>query len=87
MAAFLIVEIKGVRDQATYARYRESVVPETLADGGGEYLLRGGRVEVPEGGWGPGRVAVVRFASAAARDWWSGPQYAELSASGARIQT
>ena len=81
MAAFLIVEIKSVRDQATYARYRESGVPETLADGGGESLVRGGRVEVLEGGWRPGRVVVVRFDSVqAAGDWWSGAQYAELKA-------
>lgn len=80
LAAFLIVEIKSVHDQATYARYREEV-SENVVAGGGKYLVRGGRVEVLEGDWRPGRVVVVRFASLrAARDWWSSPHYAELKA-------
>jgi uncharacterized protein (DUF1330 family) len=78
LAAFLIVEIDGVRDEATYALYREEV-SANLAAAGGEYLVRGGEVEVLEGNWRPGRVVVVRFDSMqAARDWWNSPAYAEL---------
>jgi uncharacterized protein (DUF1330 family) len=78
LAAFLIVEINGVRDEATYALYREEV-SANLAAAGGQYLVRGGEVEVLEGNWMPGRVVVVRFDSIqAARDWWISPAYAEL---------
>ena len=78
LAAFLIVEINGVCDEATYARYREEV-SANLAAAGGQYLVRGGEVEVLEGNWRPGRVIVVRFDSMqAARDWWNSPAYAEL---------
>ena len=78
LAAFVIVEINGVCDEATYAWYREEV-SANLADAGGQYLVRGGNVEVLEGNWRPGRVVVVRFDSVqAARDWWNSPAYAEL---------
>jgi uncharacterized protein (DUF1330 family) len=78
LAAFLIVEINGVRDEAAYALYREEV-SANLAAAGGQYLVRGGEVEVLEGNWMPGRVVVVRFDSIqAARDWWNSPAYAEL---------
>lgn len=80
MATFLIVDINKIRDQETYAQYREKV-PQNLAANGGEYLVRGGRVEILEGEWRPGRVIVLRFDSVqAARDWWNSPQYAELKA-------
>jgi uncharacterized protein (DUF1330 family) len=78
LAAFLIVEVDEVRDEAAYALYREEV-PANLAAAGGQYLVRGGEVEVLEGNWRPGRVVVVRFDSIqAARDWWNSPAYAEL---------
>ena len=78
LAAFVIVEINGVCDEETYARYREEV-SANLAAAGGQYLVRGGNVEVLEGNWRPSRVVVVRFDSMqAARDWWNSPAYAEL---------
>jgi uncharacterized protein (DUF1330 family) len=78
MAAYLIVDIKQIRDEKAYAQYRESV-PASLAAGGGEYLARGGAVQVLEGDWTPGRLVVVRFeTSRAARDWWASEQYAAL---------
>jgi uncharacterized protein (DUF1330 family) len=78
LAAFLIVEINGVRDEAAYARYRGEV-SANLAAAGGQYLVRGGEVEVLEGDWRPGRMVVLRFDSMkAARDWWNSPAYAEL---------
>jgi uncharacterized protein (DUF1330 family) len=78
LAAFVIVEINGVCDEATYARYREEV-SANLANAGGQYLVRGGNVEVLEGNWRPGRLVVVSFDSMrAARDWWNSSAYAEL---------
>ena len=78
MAAYLIVYIKEIRDEKAYAQYRQAV-PASLAAGGGEYLARGGAVQVLEGDWTPGRLVVVRFAtSGAARNWWASEQYASL---------
>ena len=80
MAAYLIVEVGPVRDEAAYAAYR-SQVPASVARAGGRYLARGGTVEVLEGDWSPERVVVVRFDSrAAARRWWVSHEYAELKA-------
>lgn len=78
MAAYLIVNIAAIHDDKKYAEYREHVT-ETIRAAGGEYLVRGGHVNVLEGGWQPHRVVVVRFPSAqAAKSWWSSSAYAEL---------
>ena len=78
MSAYLIVDIARITDEATYARYRGEV-SAGLALAGGEYLARGGAVEVLEGDWRPHRIVLVRFESAAAaRAWWASPAYAHL---------
>jgi uncharacterized protein (DUF1330 family) len=80
MAAYLLIDIAHVRDPVGYAEYR-SRVSEGLKATAGEYLVRGGAVEVLEGNWRPGRVVFVRFESAeAARRWWSSDHYAALRA-------
>ena len=79
MAAYLIVDIT-VRDEARYASYRARVT-EQIQQYGGEYLVRGGRLERLEGDWQPTRIVVVRFDSiASARRWWESEDYAELKA-------
>ena len=78
MAAYLVVDITSIHDDATYGRYRSQVSPQ-LEAAGGRYLIRGGSVEVLEGDWRPGRLVIVRFKSSeAARRWWSSPEYAAL---------
>ena len=78
MPAYLIVDVAGIHDEQTYARYRQRVSPGLLA-AGGQYLARGGPIETLEGDWQPTRIVLVRFDSAAdARRWWSSPDYAEL---------
>ena len=78
MAAYLIVNIAAIHDDKKYAQYRQRVT-ENIRAAGGEYLVRGGPVDVLEGGWQPNRVVVVRFPSAqAAKSWWSSSAYAEL---------
>lgn len=80
MAAYLIVEIAGVRDEETYAAYRARV-SDQLRKSGGEYLARGGTIERLEGTWQPRRIVLVRFDSLAdAKRWWSSDEYAELKA-------
>jgi uncharacterized protein (DUF1330 family) len=78
MAAYLIVNIAAIHDDKKYAEYRARV-NESVRAAGGEYLVRGGHVDVLEGDWRPNRVVVVRFPSAdAAKSWWSSSGYAEL---------
>ena len=87
MPAFLILEVKEVHDEETYATYRAGV-PANLAAAGGTYLVRTGELEVLEGDWHPKRVVVIRFDSAeAARQWLSGSGYSELRAMRHRAAT
>lgn len=78
LAAFLVVDIRGVSAEPAYARYRKRV-PPSLAAAGGTYLVRGGQVVTLEGNWRPDRLVVVRFESMqAAHAWWNSSEYAEL---------
>jgi uncharacterized protein (DUF1330 family) len=78
VAAYLIVDITKIADEEMYASYR-SRVSIGLKEAGGEYLVRGGAVQVLEGDWSPNRIVVVRFPSKdAAKQWWDSADYAEL---------
>jgi uncharacterized protein (DUF1330 family) len=80
MAVYVIVEIADVLDEPAYAAYRTRV-DSSVADAGGAYLARGGRVDVLEGAWQPNRIVLVRFDTAeAARSWWAGEAYAPFKA-------
>ena len=84
MAVYLIVNV-DVRDPAAYEEYKAGV-PALIAKHGGEYLVRGGRVEVMEGDWRPKRVAVLKFPSnEAARRFLDDPEYAPLKTLRQRI--
>ncbi|MGE3274359.1 MAG: DUF1330 domain-containing protein [Vicinamibacterales bacterium] len=78
MAAYLIVDIAAVHDEAAYAEYRNRVTPG-LEAAGGRYLVRGGPLEVLEGDWHPRRLVVVRFDSVQqAKTWWASADYEPL---------
>ena len=78
MAGYIVVDITAVQDPDAYAEYRASVSPQ-LESAGGQYLVRGGNVQVLEGEWTPGRLVIVRFKSVEeARRWWEAPEYATL---------
>ncbi|WP_394840908.1 DUF1330 domain-containing protein [Pendulispora brunnea] len=80
MAAYLIVDVTRVRDPDAYAQYRERVTPG-LERAGGRYLARGGRVDVLEGTWSPGRLVLVEFSSMLeGRRWWDSADYRPLRA-------
>ena len=73
--AYVVAQV-DVKDPAAYEEYRAQV-PATLAKYGGEFLVRGGTVEVLEGDPPLGRVVVLRFASLdQARAWYRSPEYA-----------
>lgn len=79
MTAYVVVQIE-VRDPDTYEHYK-TLAPPSIAAHGGRYLVRGGKVEVLEGGWSPKRLVVLEFPSAErARAWWSCTEYAEPKA-------
>ena len=76
---YIIVDMQ-ITDLDQYKQYMASA-PETVAQAGGEYLARGGSLEVMEGHWKPGRMAMLRFPSvAAAKDWYTGEMYARARA-------
>lgn len=77
MACYLIVDI-DVHDPERYETYRHRV-PEFIAKYGGEYLVRGGAVEVIEGTWQPKRLVLFRFADRQAiQEFFEDPAYDEL---------
>ncbi len=79
MPAYVIAEVE-VKDLERFDRYRQ-LVPATVAQYGGRYLVRGGAVETKEGGWAPKRLVVIEFPTAeAARAWYRSPEYAPLLA-------
>jgi uncharacterized protein (DUF1330 family) len=79
MAGYVIAEVE-VRDPVLYEEYRK-LVPGTIAQYGGRYLVRGGAIDVKEGSWQPRRMVVLEFASAdQARKWYHSPEYAAAAA-------
>ena len=77
MAAYVIGEIE-VTDPAVYEEYRKRV-PAVIAQYGGRYLVRGGKVEPLEGGWTPKRLVALEFPTMEqARKWYRSPEYAPL---------
>lgn len=75
MAGYVVAEVE-VTDAATYEQYR-GLVPATVAKYGGKFLVRGGAIEVKEGGWQPKRFVVLEFPSLdQARKWYASPEYA-----------
>lgn len=74
MAAYLIVNTE-IADKAAYERYK-AAVPDLIRKHGGEYLARGGALEVLEGDWRPERIVLFRFPSMdAIRGFISDPEY------------
>ena len=60
-AAYIIVDML-ISDMEQYKQYMAEA-PAAVAAAGGEYLVRGGRLETMEGQWQPSRLAMLRFPS------------------------
>jgi uncharacterized protein (DUF1330 family) len=74
MAAYFIVDVE-VTDPVGYEEYRK-LVPATIAQYGGRFLVRGGAVEQLEGDWQPERVVVLEFPSLEqAKRWYHSEEY------------
>ncbi|HXF47704.1 MAG TPA: DUF1330 domain-containing protein [Burkholderiaceae bacterium] len=74
MPAYVIAEMQ-ISDPERYKQYMAEA-PAAVAAFGGEYLVRGGRHEVLEGGWQPTRLAILKFPSyAQAKAFYDSAQY------------
>ena len=79
MAAYFIVDVE-VTDPVGFEEYRK-LVPATVAQYGGRFLVRGGAVEQLEGDWQPGRVVVLEFPSLEqAKRWYDSEEYRDPKA-------
>ena len=79
MTAYIVVQV-NVTDPGRYDDYRK-MVPATLEQYGGRFLVRGGGVDTLEGEWNPSRFVVIEFDSAEqARAWWASEEYAPAKA-------
>ena len=75
MAAYVIADITEIHDPAQYEDYKK-IVPASIAAYGGRFIARGGRTEVLEGDWRPGRLVIIEFESVErAKEWWASEEY------------
>jgi uncharacterized protein (DUF1330 family) len=75
VTAFLISDVT-VKDADAFQTYRTRAAT-SIAQHGGKYLARGGRVESLEGAWSPRAIIIVEFPSLEqARAWYGSPEYA-----------
>ncbi len=75
MAAYFIIDMQ---DAARFETYQQ-LVPASVAQYGGRYLVRGGQHEVLEGNWHPTRLVVLKFPSVrAAKRWYESEEYRKI---------
>ena len=78
-AAYLVVE-SSVTDAESFKRYL-AAAPEVVKAFGGEYLVRGGRIDVLEGDWRPPRLTVLRYPDfETAKAMYDSPGYVQARA-------
>ncbi len=75
MPAYVINDMV-VTDPVLFEEYKK-LSPATVAQYGGRFIARGGRVELLEGDHQPQRLVVIEFPDMArARAWLESPEYA-----------
>ena len=80
MSAYVIADVREVRDQDALIEYRRRNT-DAVAAHGGRFVVRGGEATVLEGAWETVRIVVIEFPDAgAARAWWESDDYAPLKA-------
>lgn len=78
MPAYVIADVRTVRDQDALIEYRRRNT-DAVANHGGRFVVRGGEAELLEGSWDTLRMVVIEFPdTAAARAWWESEEYAPL---------
>lgn len=80
MSAYLIVDTK-IHDPEAYEEYKLKAKP-LVEKHGGEYLARGGALDIAEADlWSPERLVIIRFSSMkAARSFLDSEDYAPVVA-------
>ena len=79
MPAYVIAEVE-ITNPDGYKEYA-TMVPATIEQYGGRFVVRGGKTHVLEGEWPERRRVVIEFPSVeAARKWWDSPEYAKPKA-------
>ncbi len=74
MPAYVVAEVE-ITNPEGYKAYT-AVVPQTIAQYGGKFLVRGGASEVLEGEWPGVRRVILEFPTKAdALKWWHSPEY------------
>jgi len=75
MSAYIIVQVE-VTDAEVYETYRKQV-PSTLDAYDGEFLVRGGNMEILEGNWPMPRCVILKFPNMEkAKAWHTSEAYA-----------
>ena len=78
MPAYVIADVRAVRDQDALIEYRRRNT-DAVANHGGRFVVRGGEAELLEGSWDTVRMVVIEFPDTdAARAWWESEEYAPL---------
>lgn len=79
MPAYVVADV-NVHDPENFEEYKKTVGP-TIAEFGGKYLVRGGKLEAVEGHWAPARFIILEFPSMeTAKAWWNSQSYAKPKA-------
>ena len=74
MAAYVVAEVE-ITNPEGYKEYA-AVVPATIAQYGGKFLVRGGAAHVLEGEWPQRRRVIIEFPSVEqAKKWFASPEY------------
>lgn len=79
MPAYVIGNIPTLETSSELAEYRRRV-GATVEQFGGRFMVRGGKVNVLEGGWLPVHLTLFEFPDgASARAWYRSPEYLEIA--------
>jgi uncharacterized protein (DUF1330 family) len=79
MPAYIIVDIT-IENAENYEDYKR-LTPASIAAYEGKFIVRGGKTEILEGDWQPGRFVILEFPSVEkAKQWWASEEYAPAKA-------
>jgi uncharacterized protein (DUF1330 family) len=79
MAAYVIATVE-ITDPQGFEEYR-TMVPATIQQYGGRFIVRAGKMETLEGDWEPKRLVIIEFDSVErAKQWWACEEYADAKA-------
>ena len=79
MSAYVVVNV-DVHNPDQYKEYVK-MVPATIAQYGGRFVVRGAEIHQMEGTWPRPRLVIVEFPDVdTAKRWWASPEYAPAKA-------